>query len=149
KWLRQSGSTNQPFGTGLGLDALGNIYAAASSASAMRQAAVRFGPVALNNSFSFLAKYDPAGNALWAVAPGGTNLASPYGMALVDQHEIYLAGKFGPYPSFGQFNLLDSNPTPGPGAFYVAKFAADTSAAVILEQPQIVAGGTMVQFSVA
>jgi len=35
------------------------------------------------------------------------------------------------------------------GAFYVAKFAADTTAAVTLGSPQIVAGGTQAQFSVA
>src|SRR5689334_14618343 len=69
-------------------------------------------------------------------------------MALVDHHAIYLAGQFKPYASFRQFNLLDSNPT-GSGAFYVAKFAADTSAAVTLGTPQIVAGGTQVQFGVA
>jgi hypothetical protein len=79
---------------------------------------------------------------------GGTNLAMPSGMALVDHREIYMAGQFRPYASFGQFNLLDSNPT-GPGAFYVAKFAADTSAAVTLGFPQIVATGTQVQFNVA
>jgi hypothetical protein len=148
KWLRQVGSTNQPFGMGVAVDAFGNIYAAASSASANRQAGLKFGAVTLTNTFSFLAKYDPAGNALWAVAPGGTNFAMPYGIALVDYHQIYLAGQFKPYASFGQFNLFDSNPT-GSGAFYVAKFAADTSAIVTLGPPQIVAGGTQLQFSVA
>jgi hypothetical protein len=147
KWICQVGSTNQPFGVGLAVDAFGNLYAAALSANARRDGVLRFGPVALTNTFSFLVKYDPAGNALWAVAPGGTNFAMPSGMALVNHREIYLAGQFKPYASFGQFNLLDSNPT-GSGAFYVAKFAADTSAAVVLGPPQIVAGGSQVQFSV-
>jgi len=148
KWFRQTGSTNQPWGMGGVLDAFGNIYASATSASLRRQELLKFGSVTLSNTFSFLVKYDPAGNALWAVAPGGTNVATPWGLALADHHEIYLAGQFKPYASFGQFNLLDSNPT-GSGAFYVAKFAADTSAAVVLGPPQIVAGGTKVQFSVA
>jgi hypothetical protein len=148
KWVRQVGCTNQPFGMGVALDAFGNVYAAASSASANRQAVLKFGAVTLSNTFSFLAKYDSAGNALWGVAPGGTNFAMPYGMALVDHHEIYLAGQFKSHASFGQFNLADSNPI-GSGAFYVAKFAADTSSAVTLGPPQIVAGGTQVQFSVA
>jgi hypothetical protein len=147
KWLRQVGSTNQPFGVGLALDAFGNIYAAALSANARREV-LAFGPVTLTNTYSFLAKYNPIGNALWAVAPGGTNFAMPYGMSLVDHQEIYLAGQFKPYASFGRFNLFDSNPT-GSGAFYVAKFAADTSASVTLGSPQIVAGGSQVQFSVA
>ena len=147
KWSRQTGATNQPFGMGVALDAFGNIYASATSASLRRQQVLKFGSVTLTNTFSFLAKYDSAGNALWAVAPGGTNVATPWGLALVNHHEIYLAGQFKPYASFGQFNLLDSNPT-GSGAFYVAKFAADTSAAVTLGPPQIVAGGTQVQFSV-
>jgi hypothetical protein len=148
KWLRQVGSTNQPFGAGLALDAFGNVYAAALSASAQRNALLKFGLVTLSNTFSFLAKYDPAGNALWAVAPGGTNFAMPYGTALVDHKEIYLAGQFKPYASLGRFNLFDSNPT-GSGAFYLAKFAADTGAVVVLGPPQIVAGGSQVQFSVA
>jgi len=147
KWVRQTGSTNQPFGVGVALDAFGNIYACATSASLRRQAVLGFGAVSLSNSYSFLAKYDPAGNALWAVAPGGTNVAAPRGLALVDHHEMYLAGQFHTYASFGQFNLVDSNPTGD--AFYVAKFAADTSAAVVLGSPQIVAGGSQVQFSVA
>lgn len=148
KWFRQSGSTNQPFGVGVALDAFGNIYVAAASANARRDFVLTFGSVTLSNTFSFLVKYDPVGNALWAVAPGGTNFAMPYGMALVDHHEIYLAGQFKPYASFGPFNLLDSNPT-GSGTFYVAKFAGDTSAAVTLGPPQLVASGTAVQFSVA
>jgi hypothetical protein len=72
----------------------------------------------------------------------------PSGMVTVDHREIYLAGQFKPYASLGRFNLFDSNPT-GSGAIYVAKFAADTSAAVALGSPEIVAGGTQVQFSVA
>jgi len=79
---------------------------------------------------------------------GSPQSMAPWGLALVDHHEIYLAGQFKPYASFGHFNLLDSNPT-GSGAFYVAKFAADTSATVTLGSPQIVAGGTQAQFSVA
>lgn len=148
KWLHQAGSTNQPFGVGLALDAFGNIYAAAASATARRDPVLRFGNVTLTNTYSFLVKYDPLGNALWAVAPGGTNLAMPSGMVLVDHREIYLAGQFRAHASFGQFNLLDSNLT-GSGAFYVAKFAADSSALVTLGFPQIVADGTQVQFSVA
>jgi len=148
KWLHQVGSTNQPFGVGLAVDAFGNVYAAALSASARRDGVLRFGQATLTNTFSFLVKYDPAGNALWAVAPGGTNFAMASGMTMVDHHEIYLAGQFKPFASFGRFNLFDSNPT-GSGAFYLAKFAADTTAAVMLGSPQIVAGGTQVQFNVA
>jgi hypothetical protein len=148
KWLRQTGSTNQPWGMGVVLDAFGNIYASATSANRRQQDVLKFGSVTLSNTYSFLVKYDPAGNALWAVAPGGTNVATPWGLALVDHREIYLAGQFMARASFGQFNLLDSNPT-GSGAFYVAKFAADTVAAVVLGPPQIVAGGTQVQFSVS
>lgn len=132
----------------MGLDAFGNIYATAASASLRRQEVLKFGSVTLSNTYSFLAKYDPAGNALWAIAPGGTNIAIPWGLELVDHHEIYLAGQFRSFASFGQFKLIDTNPT-GSGAFYVAKFAADTSATVTLGLPQLVAGGTQIQFSVA
>jgi hypothetical protein len=148
KWFRQTGCTNQPFGTGVALDAFGNIYATAASASRMTEAIMKLGPSTLSNTYSFLIKCDAAGNALWAAAPGGTNVATPWGMTLVDHHEIYLAGKFMSSASFGQFNLLDSNPT-GSGAFYLAKIAADTTAAVTLGSPRIVATGTQVQFSVA
>jgi hypothetical protein len=93
-------------------------------------------------------KYDPAGGALWAVAPYGTNFEVQTGMALVNNQEIYLAGYFFRQVSFDSFNLFDSNPT-NIYSFYLAKFAADTTAAVTLGLPQLNAGGTQLQFSVA
>src|SRR5262245_20012087 len=57
-------------------------------------------------------------------------------------------GRFRPNASFGNFNLVDSNPSSS-STFYVAKFAADTSAAVTLDSPRIVAGGSQLQFNVA
>ena len=110
KWFHQAGSTNQPFGMGMGLDAFGNIYATASTGTGRRDPVLTFGSSTLTNTYSFLVKYDPAGNALWAVAPGGTNNAPPFCLTLVNHEEIYLAGKFKSQAPFGNFNLFDSNP---------------------------------------
>lgn len=148
KWVREAGSLSQWVGLGVALDAFGNIYATAVSANVQREPVFAFGSSTLSNAYSFLAKYDPAGNALWAVAPGGTNYAPPYAMSLVNHQEIYLAGKFYYNATFGKFSLFDSNPM-GPGDFYVAKFAADTTAVVTLGSPQAFAGGSQIQFDVA
>ena len=147
KWVREAGSVSQEVGLGVAVDAFGNIYATAVSANAQREPVFTFGSTTLSNAYSFLAKYDPGGNALWAVAPGGTNYAPPYAMSLVNHQEIYLAGKFYYKATFGKSSLIDSNPM-GPGDFYVAKFAADTTAVITLGSPQWIAGGSQIQFNV-
>jgi len=62
---------------------------------------------------------------------GGTNRATQNGMALVNHQEIYLAVFLCIMCPFKILTFFDSNPT-NYYTFYLAKFAADTSAAVTL-----------------
>src|SRR5882672_1444890 len=66
KWFREAGNTSQQIGVSVAVDAFGNVYATATSASATREPVLTFGSTTLSNTFSFLAKYDAAGNELWA-----------------------------------------------------------------------------------
>jgi hypothetical protein len=132
-WLRQVGGIQQERGTSIALDGLDNVCVVGASALAYREPSLTFGPTILTNVMNFLAAYDSAGNALWALAPVATNRMAIAGVAVTDPANVYVAGGFSatsgsfgttPSPSsvsFGSFSL--ENTAGSMGDLFVAKLA--------------------------
>jgi Immunoglobulin domain/Putative Ice-binding-like adhesive domain/Beta-propeller repeat len=154
-WLRQAGGIQQERGSSIALDGFGNIYVAGASSTGRPEPSLAFGPSLLTDVFTFVAKYDPAGNPLWAVAPDATNRVATFGLAVADSAEVYLAGSFsassGSFSgansssvSFGSFGL--QNPGPSWSELFLAKLAGTEPAGrpVITTPPQgqLMAAGT-------
>jgi hypothetical protein len=132
-WSRQMGSGRQA-GMRLALDTFGCVYVTSISPSAQQDPLLTFGDTTLTNVISLIAKYDPAGNPLWARSLGGTNRADPRGLAIRDPGAIFVAGTFYPPAQFGRFNLNAEN---GQG-MYVTRMAGVEPPALpqIVTQPQ-------------
>ena len=135
-WLRQAGGIQQEEGFGIALDNSNNVYVAGASGITLAEPSLVFGATVLTNVVTFVAKYDAAGNALWAVAPTATNRVATFGIAVVDPADVYVAGCFGPSTSFGGFTL--QNPNPSSYEIFVAKLAGFEPAGplAIVAQPQ-------------
>ena len=78
----------QQHGMAIGLDEYGNVYVTSVSAIARPEPALAFGTTVLTNVFTFVAKYDPAGNPLWARAPAMTNQAAVFALAVKDSAHV-------------------------------------------------------------
>lgn len=70
-WLENEGGTGNDVSMDVAIDALGNVYSTGNFSGAGA-----FGATTLTASGAkdlYLAKYDPAGNVLWAIQGGGTD----------------------------------------------------------------------------
>jgi hypothetical protein len=135
-WLRQAGGIYLESGYGVALDNSKNVYVAGASGIGLAEPSLVFGATVLTNVVTFVAKYDEAGNALWAVAPTANDRAATFGIAVADPADVYVAGCFGSSASFGSFAL--QNPSPSSYEIFVAKLAGVEPAGppVIAKQPQ-------------
>lgn len=126
-WARKAGSYSggsQDTGTGIAADSAGNVFVAG----------VFYSPIATfgsstftNRGFAdvFLAKFDAAGNFLWANQAGGTGEDAAGGVAAAADGSAYLVGSVA-----GDATFSDSTVTNLAGASedgYVTKYAADGS----------------------
>ncbi len=160
-WLRQAGGIQQERGSSITLDGLGNVYVAGASGRGLVEPRLSFGPTVLTNSYTFVAKYDAAGNPLWAAAPVATNRVAIFGIALTDPADVYVAGNFsassGSFSGcnsssacFDSFSLLNAGPSCS--ELFVAKLAGlDPQSSV--PAPAVLAGlrcpnGGPFQFSI-
>lgn len=125
-WLRPIGFTayegNLPLNYRLGCDAAGNVYIGGSFTAGP----LVFGNTTLTNLSSiyfslFLAKYDPAGNLMWATNASGhhpdTKIRGP-AFAVAPDGSCYLAGNYVSAPDLGLPEALGN----GFLGLYVAKF---------------------------
>jgi len=92
-WARRAGGVNSEFASGIAVDAAGNSYLTGyfswTNAS--------FGDVTLTNSGYgdvFVAKYDSAGNVLWARGARGGLEDSGAGVAVDEAGNVYVTGFF-------------------------------------------------------
>lgn len=117
-WARSPlNGTNDDRGTSVCTDASGNIYFAGYFKSPM----LTFGTTTLVNSgieTSFLTKYDPSGNVLWAISPNGSDNVA-YAVKCDNTGNIYLTGNFSSANIvFGTYTLTNT----GVSNFFIAKY---------------------------
>lgn len=114
QWAVSAGGDLPDHGTGLALDASGNVYLTGTYASPAQFGAIAL-PAPAGRADVFVAKLDPAGNWLWAINGGGP--ADDYSAALaVDAAgTLTVAGSFGgASATFGAASL--ANPSSGTAA---------------------------------
>jgi hypothetical protein len=109
QWVKDLGGSNNDGGNSVTTDAFGNIYV-----TGYFLGTVDFDPgpsTATLSNFSasdvFIAKYDPAGNYLWACNTGASNGARGTGIKTDASGNVYAAGAFRGTADFD----------PGPGTF--------------------------------
>ncbi len=96
-WAKSAGGTDEDEATSVAVDASGNVYVAGWFWSAT----ITFGSTTLTNAGPtyygdiFLAKYDAAGNALWAKSAGGADYDYANSIAVDTSGNTCLAGDFG------------------------------------------------------
>ncbi|GAB3204300.1 Tfp pilus assembly protein PilZ [Pontibacter aydingkolensis] len=118
-WAQKVGGTSSDSGSGIAVDALGNAYLTG-----------RFdGMVTIGNTSPltsrgngdvFIAKYDAAGNVLWAQKAGGTEADYGYGIAVDGSGNAYVTGSFKSTGFFGATSLSSN----GGEDVFIAKYDA-------------------------
>lgn len=106
-WAKRMGGILGDEGTCLALDGVGNIYAtgAFSGTADFDPGAGVANLTGQGGSDIFIAKYDPAGNYIWAKGIGGTLFDSGTSLALDGNNKISITGHF--------FNTADFDPGAG------------------------------------
>ena len=121
-WAKRAGATGQDFGRGIAVDGNGNSYITGSF-----EGSITFGSSALTSNGAsdvFIAKYDAAGNALWAQKAGGTDFDAGFGIAVDNSGNSYITGQFRGSATFGSTTLTNS----GNANVFIAKYDASGNA---------------------
>lgn len=110
-WAKSSGGNNGEKSNSVTTDAAGNIYITGGFSSD----SISFGSTTLYNVIGapsiqfFIAKYDPAGNALWAKSAGGLAPDEGNGIVADNSGNIYATGYFqSDTVIFGAYTLVNS-----------------------------------------
>jgi hypothetical protein len=139
-WARGAGGPRGEQGNGIAWDASGSVYVCGYFSSHF----TTFGNITLQNTdqdqFSdqemFVVKYDPSGNALWAVKSSGTDHEWAFTIALDSAGNVYTAGWFySDTMTLGPYTLINNGYT----NMFIAKI--DPSGNVLWAKS---AGGTQV-----
>ena len=104
-WVRKAGgSATNDVGNGIALDTNANVYVTGYFADT-----ATFGSTTLTSSNaspdSFLAKYDPSGNFLWARRAGGSSDDAGNAVTVDVRGNVTVAGRFVAAANFGNTNL--------------------------------------------
>ncbi|MEO5804693.1 MAG: SBBP repeat-containing protein, partial [Verrucomicrobiota bacterium] len=102
-WARRAGGTNTDYANGVSADANGNVFVTGVFSSA-----ANFGGVTLTNAGNkdiFIAKYDGAGNFLWARRAGSTGTDVGFNVAADRFGNAYITGWFVFTANFGGANF--------------------------------------------
>jgi hypothetical protein len=94
-WAKSAGGSSADKGTGIAVDASGNVFTTGNFASTT----INFGTGALTNAGAattdfFLVKYDPNGNTLWSKSAGGSNSDGGTSVAIDSLGNVYITGMF-------------------------------------------------------
>lgn len=114
-WAKSAGGTNDDRGKGIAVDASGNVYITGQFGST----SITFDTITVSSTGGydiFIAKYNSAGNVIWAKNAGGTASEYGYSIAVDPAGSCYITGVFysatltfgstvlnNPYTSFGGF----------------------------------------------
>jgi alpha-tubulin suppressor-like RCC1 family protein len=115
-WARNGGGSGADQGKAVALDATGNLYVVGSFSTN-----ASFGSTTLTsagNTDAFVAKYNQAGNLLWAAQAGGPTADSANAVAISPAGEVYVTGSFTGTANFGTTNLVAA----GFGDIFIAKY---------------------------
>lgn len=119
QWAKRAGGSSWDNGFGVGTDGLGNAYISGYFGSST----MTFDglTVSLSGGSIFLAKYDPLGNALWAVNDGGSGVDLNAAVSTDQSGNSYITGYFTSSTAFfGIWPLSNS----GGADIYIAKYDA-------------------------
>jgi hypothetical protein len=117
-WARKAGGTNIDAGKNIAVDDSGNSFITGEFLGT-----ATFGSITLTsngNYDTFIAKYDSAGNVLWALQSGGTGLEMGRGITVDRNGNCYLTGYFDGSAAFGGTNFTSN----GIYDVYIAKYDA-------------------------
>ena len=133
-WAKSAGGSSAEYGTYLTTDRMGNVYVAGSFGSPV----LSFGSITLIDSGAvniFVAKYDSAGNVLWAKSAGGSNNDVAFSITTDGTGNVYITGLFAsPTITFGATTLTNFT-SGGSEDIFIAKYASTLSTPTIINEP--------------
>jgi len=107
-WATSAPGTDYDIPYAVATDTSGNVVVAGLFSSPV----ITFGSISLTNAGiqdAFVAKYDAAGNVMWAKRAGGADWDNARALALDGSGNVYLAGSFrSPSITFGSFTLTNT-----------------------------------------
>jgi hypothetical protein len=112
-WAKSTGGLNHDYGRSLVTDLNGNIYMTGTFFSP----SLTFGASLLTSnggSDAYLAKYDAAGNALWAKNAGGFSDDYGYGSCISPNGVIFITGSFDSIMTINSITLTVPSNSPDP-----------------------------------
>jgi hypothetical protein len=118
-WARQVKGASDDYGYGLVADGAGNCYVTGTFFSSVATFAT--GLTLTNGGYNdiFLAKYDPAGTALWTRKAGGNSDDYSFALAIDSATNLYLAGNlYSTNATFGSLSLTNA----GSHDIFIAKY---------------------------
>src|SRR2546427_6466138 len=122
-WAKRGGGSYEDFIFGNAVDGAGNCYV-----SGAFDGQATFGNITLTNKVDpsgqngFIAKYDSAGNVLWAIQISGTENNVAIGIAVDSSGNVYATGDFAGTADFGSTSLTSNA---GGNDIFVAKYGSD------------------------
>jgi len=125
-WVKSAGGSDDDFGNGVGVDAIGNVYATgffySTNAGFNGTVLTNSGPA--GSSDIFIAKYDSSGTLLWLKQAGGSADDEAGGIAVDTAGNSYITGFFqSDRAGFGSVTLTNSARN-GLSDIFVAKLDA-------------------------
>lgn len=112
-WAKDAGGTNADYSNAVATDSVGNAFITGYYNSTK----IIFDDDTLTSSTSnstpeiFIAKYDSAGNMIWAKSAGGTSSDISYGIATGSDDNVYFTGLFHGTATFGDVTLTSTTNT--------------------------------------
>jgi hypothetical protein len=85
QWVKQWGTTDLDYGTGVAIDSSGNIYVTGITGGSL-------GGTSAGNWDIFLAKFASSGNQLWIKQTGSSNEDDSHSLAISSDGNIYVTG---------------------------------------------------------
>ena len=122
-WAKQAGGGDNDAAVGIAVDASGNAYITGHFWGAANIGNTVLSSSSVADQDLFVAKYDAAGNVVWAKKAGGTSNEFVSGITADASGNTYLTGYFSGETTFGSTKLTSA----GSSDMFVAKYNASGS----------------------